>query len=257
MSKQFYSEHEQVIRLWDAEQVKDLMNRHSFCLSRDQRRRELNELWVKKTQNRRTASLGLNNGYYVGMDEISNYYVVENEALRMEQLKPFCQAESDTVYDHMNIGLGIMNLHALNTPVCYIADDGQTARYMAFDQGIYTVGHPDGTADAYHTTGVVYADLIKEDGEWKIWHLIMQHDHSAPAGKDYGEVPIRLGANDDPVVNEFGTPTIPQKLHDTFLGWENLYQDMPKPYYCYNDMYGYGANGAFGMSYFERERRER
>lgn len=255
MAKQFFTDDEQVIRLWDMEQVKDLMSRHSYCLSNDQRRKELNDLWVKLPQNRRTASLALNNGYYVGMDEISNYYVVQNNDLRYEQLKAYCDAHPEIEYNNHNLGIGIMNIHTLNTPVYYISEDGKTARYMGYDAGVYTVGHPDGSAKAYFIYGCVFADLLKENGEWKIWHLVMQHDHSIPAGKDYGDVPVRLGPGDDPYIEEFGEPTIKHTVYDPFLGWEYLYQDMPFPYYSYNDMRSYGPNGELGLKYYERERR--
>ena len=225
------------------------------ALFSEERRKELSDLWVRKPQNRRTASLGLNNGYYVGMDEISNYYVVQNNDLRYEQLKAYSDACPEIEYNNLNLNIGIMNLDSLNTPVIYIAEDGKTAKYMAYDVGIYTVGKPDGTADACFLFGIAYADLIKEDGEWKIWHLILQHDHSVPAGVPYSTIPSRLRPGDDPFIEEFGTPTIQREVHDTFLGWEYLYQDMPTPYYSYNDLRSYGPNGEMGLKFYERELR--
>ena len=254
--KAFFTDDELVERVWDMEQVKDLMSRHAYCLSGDQRRRELSELWVRKPQNRRTASLGLNNGFYVGMDEISNYYVVQNNELRYEQLKPYCQANPRLEFSNLNLGRGIMNIHTCGTPVYYIAEDGKTARYMCYDVGIYTVGKPDKTASAYFIFGMVYADLLKEDGQWKIWHLVMQHDHSIPAGKNYGEaVPVRLRPGDDPYAEEFGQPTIRRTVYDPFMGWEYMYQDMPRQYYSYNELEGYGPEGNMGIKWYDRERR--
>lgn len=255
--KQFFTDDELVVRLWDMEQVKDTMSRHCYCLTNDQRRRELSELWVQKPQNRRTASLGLNNGYYVGMDEISNYYVVQNNELRYQQLQAYADADPSIQVNQYNLGLGIMNIHNSNTPVYYISEDGKTAKYMGYDCGIYTVGNPDGSAKAYYIFGLTFCDLIKEDGEWKIWHLTMQHDISVPAGKDFGKtVPVRLGPGDDPYVEEFGQPTIQRTVYDPFLGWEYLYQDMPHRFYTYNPMHGYGPEGNMGLKWYERERRE-
>ncbi len=257
MGKQFFTDDELAIRLWDREEVKQVMSKHCYCLTNDQRRRELSELWVKKPQNRRTASLGLNNGFYVGMDEISNYYVVQHNDLRYAQLKAYSDVLPEVDYNNHNLGLGIMNIHNFNTPVYYIAEDGQSAKYMGYDCGIYTAGHPDGTADAYYIFGVTYADLLKEDGEWKIWHLVMQHDQSVPAGKNYGEaVPVRLRPGDDPYVEEFGEPTIQRTVYDPFLGWEYMYQDMPRRYYSYHELHGYGPEGNMGRKWYERERRE-
>lgn len=238
---------EDIELLWDTEQVKTVMAKHAYLLTGDQRRRELNELWVQLPGNRRTASLGLNNGFYTGMDEIERYYISENNELR--------QRQAAAIEGNVEPGTGIMNIHSANTPVIYVADDGNTAKYMAFDFGLHTTGKGDGDCDAFIASGNIYCDLIKENGDWKIWHLVMEHDHSVPVGKDYGTVPLYLGPGDDPVVDEFGTPTVQRQVHDPMLGWEQLYRDMPKPYYTYDAVHSYGAEGDLGMRYYERERR--
>ena len=73
---------EEVNRLWDVTDVTDLIARHSLYYSADRRREELAELWVQEPDNRRTASLGVNNGWYVGMEEIARHYVADLEAQR-------------------------------------------------------------------------------------------------------------------------------------------------------------------------------
>lgn len=250
-----YTPEEQIERIWDNEQVKTVMAKHAYLLSGDQRRRELNELWVQLPENRRTASLGLNTGFYSGMEEITRYYVVENETLRQQQRQAFAAVDPALAEEPDGLGRGIMNIHSANTPVIYVSDDGKTAKYLAFDFGLYTVGKPNGDCDAFFVSGNVYCDLIKENGNWKIWHLVMEHDHSIPVGQDYGNVPLYLGPQDDPVAEEFGTPTIQRTVHNPMLGWEHLYQDMPMPYYTYNALHSYGPEGDLGMPYYERERR--
>lgn len=150
---------------------------------------------------------------------------------------------------------GIMNIHSANTPIIYVADDGQTAKYLAFDFGLHTIGKPGNDCDAYFISGNIYCELAKENGEWKIWHLVLEHDHSIPVGKDYGEVPIYLQPGDDPVAEETGIPTVARTVHEPLLGWEYLYQDMPKPYRTYDPMHSYGPEGELGMRYYEREQR--
>jgi hypothetical protein len=255
--KAYYTDDELVERLMDKEAVKDLMARHSYYYSNDQRRQELSDIWVSTPHYRRTASLANNFGYYVGMDDISNYYVVQHNTRRYEQLKPYTEADPSIGYDNLHLGLGTMSHHTVNTPLCYIAEDGKTAKYMAYDCGEQTVGKPDGTMDAYFVFGLLYADLVKEDGEWKIWHLALTHDHSIPVGISYGDaMPIEAPQQDDPLVPEFGTPTVQHTVYEPFFGWEYLYQDMPKPYYTYTDRASYGPEGELGYPYYERERRE-
>ena len=256
MEKTFFTDDELVARLWDKEAVKDLMARHAYYYSNDQRREELCDIWVKTPHYRRTASLANNFGYYIGMDDISNYYVVQNNQRRYDQLKPYCEANPEIGYDNLHLGLGVMSHHTSNTPLCYIAEDGKTAKYLAYDCGEQTVGKPAGTMDAYFVFGLLFADLVKEEGEWKIWHLALTHDHTIPVGIDYGDAfPIETKRGDDPIEAEFGTPTIQHQVYEPFFGWEYLYQDMPKPYYSYTDRASYGPEGALGYPYYERERR--
>lgn len=70
-----YTEYEQAVRLWDTEQVKDLLARRAYYLSGDRRAEELQDLWVQDYYHRKTASLGSNWGFYTGMAEIRKFYV--------------------------------------------------------------------------------------------------------------------------------------------------------------------------------------
>ena len=160
--KAYYTDDELVQKVIDNEAVKTVMAKHAYLLSGGQRRRELEELWVKLPQNRRTASLGLNTGFYVGFDEISNYYVVQNNDLRYQKLEAYSKADPEIACNNLNLGLGELIIHSANTPVIYVSDDGRTAKYMAFDFGLYTTGKPDGDCDAYFTSGNVFCELLEE-----------------------------------------------------------------------------------------------
>lgn len=63
---------------------------------------------------------------------------------------------------------GILIYHYTDTPVIEIAKDGQTAKLTALAPGL------DAAAKALVQNwiyGKYYVDLIKEDGEWKLWHV--------------------------------------------------------------------------------------
>jgi hypothetical protein len=262
--KQFYSDDELVTRLWDKEEIRDLMARHSYYMTNNWRREELNELWVRRYDNRKTASLGNNKGYYVGWEDISNYYVVQNEERRYAALKEYSDARDDVEYSSLNLGIGQMQTHTANTHLVELSDDGLTAQYLAIDSGQATFGHPNGTADEYYTSGTILADLIKEDGEWKIWHLKFQHDATcsakgngiveemrAPADENdatKGEAapppklePKYIGP--DPIVEAFGEPTIPMDAYLPKFGWTFLPQQMPVPYDYFDSRRGFGPDG--------------
>lgn len=54
-------------RVWDVEQVKQLMHKRVFLQTWDRRQEELDTLWVTEPERKKTASYGSNWGYYVGM----------------------------------------------------------------------------------------------------------------------------------------------------------------------------------------------
>lgn len=264
VKKQFYSDDELVIRLWDKEKIRDLMARHSYYMANNWRREELNELWVQRYDNRKTASLGNNKGYYVGWEEISYHYVVKNEELRYALLKEYSDARSDIEYSSLNLGIGQMCTHTTNTHMVELSDDGLTAQYLAIDSGQVTYGHPDSTADEYYISGTILADLIKEGGEWRIWRLKFQHDSTCSAKgtgimeemrKPPDENDATKGDNTpppkpkikyigpDPIVEAFGEPTVPITAYIPKYGWTFLPRQMPVPYKFYDSRRGFGPDG--------------
>ena len=63
----------QMGRIWDVEQVKQLMHKRVFLQTWDRRQEELDTLWVTDPELQKTASYGSNWGYYVGMEAIRGY----------------------------------------------------------------------------------------------------------------------------------------------------------------------------------------
>lgn len=249
-----YTNEERIDRICDREACVQLINRHSVYYSNDQRREELNDLWVRRPENRKTAALGYNNGWYVGMEEIARHYVVEREAQLYERLEPYC-AEGKAESCRTNLGLGASAMHTATTPLVYIADDGKTARYQGYQLGYQSVGRPDGTAESFLEFGLLYADLIREEGEWKLWHLVMEHDHTVEVGTAYADVPVRRPDAEDPLARDYGRPTVQRTVYNPLFGWEYVWQDMPRPYDSYRPSESYGPEGMLGKPYYERERR--
>jgi len=133
MNQQFTND-ELVVRLWDKEKIRDLMARHCYYYANEWRRKELNDLWVQRYDNRKTASLGNNLGYYEGWENICNFYVGERESQRYARLKEYSDALEDVEYSNLNLGLGQMSTHTANTHLVELSDDGLTAQYLAMDR---------------------------------------------------------------------------------------------------------------------------
>ena len=108
MMNQRYTNEELVVRLWDKEEVKDLMSRRCYYKQNDWRQRELDELWVTDAGYQATASLSNNLGYFVGMEDIAKYYVDGIREKRLAQLELVQAARPDAQYGNsvMNAQIG-------------------------------------------------------------------------------------------------------------------------------------------------------
>ena len=213
------TEYEQAIRLWDTEEVKDLLARRAYYVSGDRRREELQNLWVQEYYHQKTASYGSNWGFYVGMDAISDYYVSAHQ-----QGKP---------------GLGDALHHTLNTGHIQVARDGKTARALFYDMSLDARRE----GNSYVNLGPVAVDCVKEKGQWKIWHLFCGYDHCLPVCGDYSAIPVVRPDDQHPYRAEFGEPTVPMKTYDPDFGWSQELIKPPVPYKTFNDLRSYGPEG--------------
>lgn len=57
MNTKVFSDDEQIRRVWDMEEVKDLMARRAYLYMQDLRREEIETLWVQKPENKKTAEV--------------------------------------------------------------------------------------------------------------------------------------------------------------------------------------------------------
>ena len=252
MDKNFasYTEDELITRVWDVENIRHTMNRMCYYVSAEEYRKAINELWVTKADNRRTASLGVNHGYYVGLDEVVRHLVLDRTQHLYENLNARAAADPSIECSNLNLGYGCAAMMTLNTPLIKVTDDGRYGKYMGYALGFTTEGKPDGTADSFMTFDRVLADLVKEDDDWKIWHYVVAHDHTVEAGTNYSAVPVR--GWEDPLQIAEGTPTVSQTVYEPLFGWEYVYEDMPRKHYTYTDKMSYGPNGDLGKPYFRR-----
>lgn len=250
--KKVYTDDEYIVRLWEKECILDQAARFMFCWSNGERRKALDELWVRKTHNKKTASYATNIGFYTGMEEVTRHFVEEYEQECDANLRAFQLARPEAGYTKADRGLGMTASHSCTTPLVFIADDGQTARYLCYDVGMEAAGAPDGSSKGYFEVGLVFIEFAREDDEWKIWHVVEEHDFTMESGKPYGETPRIITDPNDPSMRHFGTPTKPYDVYDNQFGWEYIYYDMPAPYRSYEEEEGYGPDGKIGKKYYDR-----
>ena len=228
-----YTDEELLVRILDKEEIKNLMARRAFYQANNQRQREIDELWVTEPELRATASYGRNWGYYVGLDSIRNYYVTEFERKQTAALQAIADAGADVAVTPENLGWGCSSFHETTTPMLYIAGDGKTARGLWYVPGQETIMQPDGSAKCYWTMDNMSADFVKENGAWKIWHLVVCSDFFVEAGTDFQEGTLDPLTGPDPFREEFGTPDIPMVVHNPRYNLGDNYPAMPLPYETY------------------------
>ena len=238
MMNRKFTDEEQILRIWDVEDVKSLMNRRVFLQTADLREEELRTMWVQEPEHQKTASYGSNWGYYVGMDEIRKYYVDSHAAALEEQKKTNGAAE---------VNMGNMYAHPLTTGLVELAEDGKTAKGLWYSIGNEAMAQADGTAHVQWMLGKVAADFVREEDGWKIWHIVISTDVDCQAGHDYGEYPVYEDWSADStnqVRREFGRPTVEMLTHDvTFNWWDNYPPMPPKDYKTFTDDISYGPEG--------------
>jgi hypothetical protein len=242
---QFYTEDERIRRVWDIEDIKDLMSRRGFYQANDWRREELNDLWVTTPRYQQTASLGSNRGYYFGMDEISNFYVVQYFKKRQKLLDAYCTAHPEVENRRENLGYGCMVYHPASTPLVILSGDGQTARGLWYVIGQETVWQPDGPPDCRWYNDKLAADFVKEKTGWKLWHLVISNDFHVAAGRNLNEMPTIPVPGDNPAEAAFleGEPTIRMLTHNTSMNWSDNYPPIPEPYFRFDTAASYAPQG--------------
>jgi hypothetical protein len=251
---ELYSDNELIERIWDKEEIKDLLSRRTYCRAAFDHRKELDTLWVTEAKYRESASYANNSGFFTGMDSIYRYYVMEFHETRMSYLKAYAEADPQVEYSEANLNYGSTFMTTLNTPNICISDDGRFAQFMGYECYRRADGKPDHTTADFFGFDLVYADLVKQaDGSWKIWHLISGHDISIPVGVNTVGLPYISDASWDPVAAEYGKPDIQRPVYDGFRGWEMVYYDMPRDFVTYDPLHSYGPEGNVGYKYYQRK----
>jgi hypothetical protein len=200
------------------------------------------ELWSQQED----VCLGLNNGYYVGAKDVAGYYRAQGEKIQlinqvMRQVYPDKLGDKP---EEKTYGVGRMNYFPLDTPVVEIAADGETAK------GIWALrnNYADVTSrgpEAFWQWAYVAVDFIREENDYKIWHLLLLSDVFAHAGQKLHET-----ADTNPELKEFEAIkafNLPKPTVETVV--RPLYQPnrpftepprLPEPYETFADTFSYG-----------------
>lgn len=235
----------------DVQDIQNLMGRRAFYHSAGHNEMEF-ELYAKRDD----ISWGQNQGFRVGPESIKADYVTDNYKNRNAELARLSKIYPELKNDPANAGVGIFVIHTLSTPIIEIAGDGQTAKGVW-----YTPGAIGGTDAKGKLTGnwlwERYAvDFIKENGQWRFWHILVFTDFLSPMGKDL-QAPQGAIANAAPVGTEIaaaqnqnsqsassGPRPFDIKVQN-YAAWTpttvpTIAPRLPEPYKTFSETFSYG-----------------
>lgn len=168
MSKKEFTDLELITRVWDQENIRDLMGRWAYYEAANRRAEALERFWVQKPENQKTASFGRNWGFLQGMEAIRAYYL-----------------------DRNRFGApGTALMHPLSTKLLCLAEDGETAQGLWMGIAYETAPNAAGELEAKWINERVAVDFLREEGQWRIWHMFIGTNYVLAAGEDYAAQPI-------------------------------------------------------------------
>lgn len=153
-------------RLNDIHEIKNLMSRYAHFHAAGQYDAEA-DLFAQKTPGAKIDLLGW--GVYEGIEGIRRFA---------------------NVYKFLEGGLpGQLHMHPLTTPVIEVAGDGKTAKGVWICPGLNTVPIPGEKMQAFWSWCKYGVDFVKEDNNWRLWHVYVAGILMTPYEKSWVEAP--------------------------------------------------------------------
>ncbi|MBN1628925.1 MAG: nuclear transport factor 2 family protein [Thermoleophilia bacterium] len=222
-------------RALDVLEVQNCMSRHAYYHGAGMHAEELEKNWVKKTPN---PTFAMNFGKWVGYESIKKCYVDAGPIINGAGLEALSRQFPDIEVKEENMGIGNLVIHAQTTPIIEIAGDGQTAKGIWVTPGVVTLPFPQ--LQAWWMWEKYGADFVKEEGEWRMWHLAMFTDFGVPMGEPI----LSNQANGaDAMVMPPGVPEPDEKfeMYKMYSPYTKpvLLPRLPEPYETFSETFSY------------------
>ena len=242
MNKRFSSE--QLLERW--EERREIQNTMVRFMTQDYMFRREKDMYDKYWTKAQDVCLGVNEGYYKGAEAVKSYYKGIDERTKLESklIQKRYPTRLGNLSDEEIYGVGIMDFKPLDTPVIEIAGDGKTAKAMYSIRGANTKLTAGGHV-SYWEWAWVCADLVKEDEDWKIWHLLYVKDLDVPTGinwadpaPEYPEDPVFAPIKDF----KFPEPNIKRTVRE-YYHTDRAFTpppEYPEPYETFAETFSYG-----------------
>jgi hypothetical protein len=159
-------------------EVQNVFSKHAFYHQASLFCEEMEDIWVKEDGPNAATATWNNGGRMQAPYSMIKLNYCTNHYKAMQKTLTELSKKDPSVKDiPQNIGAGMEYvMHTQETPVIEVAQDGKTAKglWYSIGQGVRPVGT---TGKSTEWMWEKYAvDFIKEDGKWKMWHLINMMD---------------------------------------------------------------------------------
>lgn len=177
-----YTTEQLVVRWEDQRAIKNLMGKYANCVILNREQDIYGLFWSKGED----VSLMFNDGAYVGAQAVSAYYAAchDRNALVAKLMRDKFPEILGGRSDEEIYGVGPFKVKPMACPVIEVAGDGKTAKGLWYCQGAYNDVETCGPV-ARWTWGYFAADFVKEDGNWKLWHLQYLNDVDCICGQSW------------------------------------------------------------------------
>lgn len=184
MTKKAYTAEQLADRWLDLREIQNLVGRYAYDELFKRQGTMFENYWTKQLE----PELVLNNGGYRGADAVSGWYAAyaaNTEMISALVKNMFPEYLGKKSRQELN-GVGTCDVASMFCPVIEIAGDGKTAK------GVWAAWHSDNEVYeygpySYYDYGYLAADFIRENGEWRIWHLREISDLRVPMGAQFTE----------------------------------------------------------------------
>ena len=234
---------EQLVGIFeDQRDLKNLMGKVCYTSLLKQEDKMVGRFWSA----REDICLGVNRGYYVGRKAVSGYYdaVYQHTVKSTEFLKKAFPERMEKLSPEEQFGAGSMDVKPMDTAVVEIAGDGETAKGIWYSRGTYNDITPQGPV-AFWDYAVFACDFVRENGAWKILHMLRLSDIVVPGGKYWGttyepypDLPEFAGTRGF----EAPEPTVKKTLHEAYYPGRPFMPlpEPPVPYETFAETFSYG-----------------
>lgn len=243
MERKFTSE-ELLTRFEDRREIQNLAARYGTGFLLKQEAEMFATYWSKRDD----ICLGFNDGWYVGQEAVSSYYdalVAKNQLVAKLVAERFPKELEGKTQDEL-YGVGTIGYKPVDTNVIEIAGDRGTAKALFTVRGSHSELTDRGPV-AYWNWGWMAMDLVWEDGQWKLWHLLEVDDISIPSGCKWAAGPVEPPYEKLPEFAEMAQFKLPE--YSVKMVNREYYTadrpmtpspEFPKPYETFAETFSYG-----------------